>query len=101
VVALVLIAIAVSGYFLYMGLYHPRPPSPPSKTLVVISIDGFRWDYLDMYKDKSPYLNQLADGGVRADYMKPIFPSKTFPNHWTIMTGIISSFFRTEVIAAL
>ena len=59
-------------------------PTPP--TVILISIDGFRWDYLDRYP--SPVLNQLAEGGVRARGLIPCFPSKTFPNHYSIVTGL-------------
>jgi len=52
----------------------------------LISIDGFRSDYLDKYQP--PNLNSLAQNGVRAKWMTPSFPSKTFPNHYTIVTGL-------------
>jgi predicted AlkP superfamily pyrophosphatase or phosphodiesterase len=55
-------------------------------TVILISLDGFRYDYLDMYKPK--VLSQLAAEGVRAKWMTPSFPSKTFPNHYTIATGL-------------
>lgn len=54
--------------------------------LVLISIDGFRWDYLDRFKP--PTLTALAADGVRAEGLIPQFPSKTFPNHYTIVTGL-------------
>ena len=54
--------------------------------LVLVSIDGFRWDYLDRYD--APNLRQLAAGGVRAEGLIPQFPTKTFPNHYTIVTGL-------------
>lgn len=52
---------------------------------VIISLDGLRWDYLDAYD--VPFLNQLAREGVKA-VMQPSFPSKTFPNHYTLATGL-------------
>jgi predicted AlkP superfamily pyrophosphatase or phosphodiesterase len=51
---------------------------------ILVSIDGFRADYLD--RGVTPRLNALAAGGVSAA-MQPSFPSKTFPNHWAIVTG--------------
>jgi predicted AlkP superfamily pyrophosphatase or phosphodiesterase len=51
-----------------------------------VSIDGFRWDYLDRFQP--PTLMKLAANGVRADALIPQFPSKTFPNHYTIVTGL-------------
>jgi len=53
---------------------------------VIISLDGLRWDYLDAYD--VPFLNQLAHDGVKA-VMQPSFPSKTFPNHYTLATGLV------------
>lgn len=53
---------------------------------VLVSIDGFRWDYLDKYA--APHLRRLAAKGVRAQRMTPSFPSKTFPNHYTLVTGL-------------
>jgi predicted AlkP superfamily pyrophosphatase or phosphodiesterase len=55
-------------------------------TVILISLDGFRYDYLDKYHP--PTLNALAREGVRAKWMTPSFPSKTFPNHYAIVTGL-------------
>lgn len=55
-------------------------------TVILISLDGFRYDYLDKYKP--PMLTELAKNGVRAKWMIPSFPTKTFPNHYTIATGL-------------
>ncbi len=55
-------------------------------TVILISLDGFRYDYLDKYAP--PTLNSLAKNGVRAKWMVPSFPTKTFPNHYTIVTGL-------------
>lgn len=54
--------------------------------VLLISIDGFRPDYLS--KKNSPTLYKFAQQGVRAINLKPIFPSLTFPNHYTIVTGL-------------
>ena len=54
--------------------------------LVVVSMDGFRWDYNLMYE--TPFLDSLARAGVDAR-MRPSYPSKTFPNHYTIATGLV------------
>ncbi|WP_109125695.1 ectonucleotide pyrophosphatase/phosphodiesterase [Dyella sp. C11] len=55
--------------------------------LLLISIDGYRTDYLS--RGLSPTLQSLADHGVHAtDGMQPSFPSLTFPNHYTIVTGL-------------
>lgn len=53
--------------------------------LILISMDGFRWDYFE--KTYTPNFDLLISGGVRAKALIPVFPSKTFPNHITIVTG--------------
>jgi predicted AlkP superfamily pyrophosphatase or phosphodiesterase len=55
-------------------------------TLILVSLDGFRWDYLDLFE--TPNLNQLAAEGVRAKGLTPVYPSKTFPSHYSIVTGL-------------
>lgn len=54
--------------------------------LLLVSIDGFRADYLQ--RGESPTLAALAGKGVRAKWMQPSFPSLTFPNHYTLVTGL-------------
>lgn len=53
--------------------------------LLLISIDAFRADYLD--RGMTPTLSRMAANGVRARAMEPAFPSLTFPNHYTLVTG--------------
>jgi predicted AlkP superfamily pyrophosphatase or phosphodiesterase len=55
-------------------------------TVILISIDGFRSDYMDKYP--APALSALAKQGVRARWMIPVYPSLTFPNHYSIATGL-------------
>lgn len=55
-------------------------------TTILISLDGFRADYLT--RPGAANLRALAARGVRAERMIPAFPSKTFPNHYTIVTGL-------------
>ncbi|MHB8679962.1 MAG: alkaline phosphatase family protein [Rudaea sp.] len=64
----------------------PVPPAHPYSPLILISIDGYRADYIE--RGLSPNLAALARGGVRATAMKPAFPTLTFPNHYTIVTGL-------------
>jgi len=51
----------------------------------MISFDGFRADYLDLYP--APNFQRVVRNGVRAKGLIPVFPSKTFPNHYSIVTG--------------
>lgn len=59
---------------------------PERPTLLLISLDGFRWDFMELAE--TPSLDRLAASGVRAERLIPIFPTKTFPNHFTIVTGL-------------
>jgi predicted AlkP superfamily pyrophosphatase or phosphodiesterase len=54
--------------------------------VILIGVDGFRWDYVE--KLKPPTLSRLAAEGVRAERMVPSFPSLTFPNFYTLVTGL-------------
>ncbi len=62
-----------------------RDAPPPA--VLLVSIDGFRADYLD--PQSTPHLAALAARGVRAEALIPSFPTKTFPNHYTIVTGLL------------
>src|SRR5450830_2153033 len=57
-----------------------------STPVILVSMDGFRPDYLE--RGVTPNLNRLVAGGVRAVAMRPSFPSITFPNHYTLVTGM-------------
>lgn len=54
--------------------------------VILISFDAFRWDYLD--RGISPNLEKIRKEGVSALSLRPAFPSKTFPNHLSIITGM-------------
>ncbi|WVQ96932.1 hypothetical protein IAU59_004040 [Kwoniella sp. CBS 9459] len=75
-------------------------------TVILISLDGFRPSYLDTHAHLLPNLISLGSRtpspntddddndevhggwGVRAESMQPVFPTLTFPNHWSLMTGL-------------
>jgi predicted AlkP superfamily pyrophosphatase or phosphodiesterase len=57
-----------------------------SPILVLISFDGWRFDYIN--RGASPNLKRLAARGVRSLGLIPSFPSLTFPNHYTLVTGL-------------
>ncbi|KAG1143819.1 hypothetical protein G6F37_006630 [Rhizopus arrhizus] len=57
-----------------------------ASTVILISLDGFRPDYLE--RNVTPHLNELANDGIKAKYIHPAFPPSTFPNHWTLITGL-------------
>lgn len=54
--------------------------------VILISLDGFRYDYVERFKPEN--LTRFIADGVAAESMMPSFPSKTFPNHYTIATGL-------------
>lgn len=63
------------------------PKKPDQKPYVVmLSVDGFRWDYAD--KVTTPNLDKIAKKGVKAESLKSSFPTKTFPNHYSMATGL-------------
>jgi predicted AlkP superfamily pyrophosphatase or phosphodiesterase len=57
--------------------------------VILISADGFRYDYAKKYRAK--HLLELSRKGVRAKSMIPSYPSVTFPNHYSIVTGLYPS----------
>ena len=59
--------------------------SKNDQVTVIISLDGFRWDYTQWYD--TPFLDRMAEEGVEAALI-PSYPSKTFPNHYTLATGL-------------
>jgi predicted AlkP superfamily pyrophosphatase or phosphodiesterase len=62
-----------------------RVIAPRAPVTILISIDGFRPDYLK--RGVTPNLNALAAKGATA-VMRPSYPSVTFPNHYTLVTGL-------------
>lgn len=64
-----------------------------ARPLLAFLIDGFRHDYMDDLQ-KLPGFRELVVNGVKVDYMTPDFPSLSFPNYYTLMTGNQSLFTR-------
>lgn len=77
-----LLALVFAGCAVAPAASPPPPPIP----LILVSLDGYHPDYLA--RGHSPTLQALADGGVRAAWMYPSYPSLTFPNHYTLVTGL-------------
>ena len=80
--AILCAALALSGG----SRAHWRLQAPARDVVVLISFDGWRWDYLE--RASAPHLGALAARGVQARGLIPVFPSSTFPNHYTIVTGL-------------
>ncbi|MEN8203328.1 MAG: ectonucleotide pyrophosphatase/phosphodiesterase [Bacteroidota bacterium] len=64
----------------------PDPSQTLDEYVIMVSFDGFRWDYPELYD--TPHMDDMASQGVKADRMIPSFPTKTFPNHYTLATGL-------------
>lgn len=75
--ALTLFAMAIGGI--------DGASAEPKPLVLLVSVDGFRADYL--VKSGTPTLNRLAETGARATGLVPIFPSLTFPSHYSMVTG--------------
>jgi len=85
--------------FLLIGLSNIYGGSKPY--VLLVSFDGFRWDYLN--RNITPNLEKVRLNGASAISLRSAFPTKTFPNHQSIITGmyienhgIISNYFRDE-----
>jgi predicted AlkP superfamily pyrophosphatase or phosphodiesterase len=66
------------------GINAPGQTDKPY--LVVVSLDGFRWDYPDLHS--LPAIDRMIETGFRAERLRPVFPTLTFPNHYSIATGL-------------
>ncbi len=54
--------------------------------VILISLDGYRWDYTERFRP--PNISKFIAEGMQAESLIPCFPSKTFPNHYSIATGM-------------
>lgn len=79
------LVIPVVLFVLFTG-FKKDTRKPHKNYVLLVSLDAFRWDYSKIYD--TPNLNQLAKDGVNADRMFSSFPTVTFPNHYTIATGL-------------
>jgi predicted AlkP superfamily pyrophosphatase or phosphodiesterase len=70
----------------FARVFATTPASEPP--LILISLDGFRWDYTELYPSESSTLRALKKDGASARALIPVFPSNTFPNHYSIVTGL-------------
>lgn len=70
-------------------LSSPQCPKGFSKQpLLLVSLDGWRAEYLQTWSKLVPVIAKLQKCGTSAPFMQAAFPSKTFPNHYTIVTGL-------------
>ncbi|XP_027888161.1 glycerophosphocholine cholinephosphodiesterase ENPP6 isoform X1 [Xiphophorus couchianus] len=72
--------------FFLLLLFKALQPGLAARPLLVFLLDGFRYDYIDELH-KLPGFRELVERGVKVDYMTPDFPSLSFPNYYSLMTG--------------
>lgn len=76
-------------YIIFIAVFVKLSSSFNNNTLLLlVSFDGFRYDYLQ--RNLSNTLLQLRINSSYPPYMLSVFPSKTFPNHFSIATGLYS-----------
>lgn len=78
------VAISIVCIFLSVSIIHGQPKGVPY--VILVSFDGFRYDYATRFD--APNFNAFATKGTQAEGLIPSFPSKTFPNHYTLVTGL-------------
>lgn len=69
-----------------VGFASCRRPEAVEPTVILVSLDGVRWDF--PARAPTPNLDRLAAEGVRARALVPVFPTLTFPNHQSVVTGL-------------
>lgn len=79
----IVVAFLISIAFIPARLLAQQGDDP---YVILISFDGFRNDYLKLFNP--PTFQSFAKNGAEADGLIPSFPSKTFPNHYTLVTGL-------------
>lgn len=60
----------------------------PNKKVLLIGLDGWRWDFVQKNREKLPNIVSLESHGVRANYVQNVFPTNTYPNYYSIVTGL-------------
>ena len=79
--------ILIFAFFPVLAFAQQNAPEQLDKPYVIlISCDGYRYDYTERYAP--PNISRFIERGVEAASMIPCFPSKTFPNHYSIATGM-------------
>ena len=78
--------LAIISILIVLSGFRKDTRKPFRNYVVLVSLDAFRWDYSKLYN--TPNLNKLAKDGVKAERMISSFPTNTFPNHYSIATGL-------------
>ena len=77
------IYLVISGTLCF---FHWANSQLQPQPLLLISLDGFRWDFAS--KAHTPYLDFLKKTGVTVPYVRSVFPTVTYPAHYSIVTGL-------------
>ncbi len=81
-----IVALCLGSTLVFSLHAETKPPVPPrERILILVSLDAFRWDYMEKFHATN--MSRLASEGVHAKKLIPMFPSMTYPNHQTIVTG--------------
>lgn len=79
--------VAVIGLTVLMYDQVPAIAAPAERpVLIVVSYDAFRNEYLQ--RNTTAFMNELRRNGTTSAYLRNVFPTKTFPNHHSIATGV-------------
>ncbi|XP_044537597.1 glycerophosphocholine cholinephosphodiesterase ENPP6 [Gracilinanus agilis] len=74
--------------FLFLAFYLGSPTTVPQRKLLVLLLDGFRHDYIsDEVLESLRGFKEIVRQGVKVDYLTPDFPSLSYPNYYSLMTG--------------
>lgn len=82
---LLFLLVAIPLFFGGCQLFKKENHGQAKNPVILISLDGFRWDYVD--RTDTPNFDYLIEHGVHVESLIPVFPTFTFPNHLSIITG--------------
>lgn len=72
--------------FVFLGALTAALAAAAQPLVILVSIDGARWDYPELHD--TPFLRELSAQSLRIQRLTPAYPTKTFPNHYTLVTGL-------------
>ena len=73
---------------LLLGSLSSAGKKQSNETVILVSMDGMGWQYIGGQFANTPNLDSIAEGGVKAKYIRNVVPTKTWPNHHTLLTGL-------------
>ncbi|MDB6027429.1 MAG: phnA [Verrucomicrobiales bacterium] len=82
-------SVTLAAAFVFSAQIHSAPKSQSDSIVVLISVDGLAAYYFEDPKAEMPNIRALAKAGARASSMKAVTPTVTWPNHTTLVTGVM------------